>query len=124
MAETAVNFVTDKLIPLLIEEVKLQRGVHGQVQLIKQELETIQSFLRDADAKAEREETNSVLKNWVKQVRKVALRKSLQVHEKTEPFALCLRPHRHILLLQPATILSLKSPSLECLLLFDFAVGP
>ena len=56
MAEIAVNIVIDKLLPLLDEEARLLGGVHTQVEDIKTELLYIQAFLKDADAKGEKED--------------------------------------------------------------------
>ncbi|KAM1780651.1 hypothetical protein FF1_041778 [Malus domestica] len=57
MAEQIVCFVIDKLIQLLITtEANLSRDVSKEVGFIKNELESIRSFLKDADAKAAAEE--------------------------------------------------------------------
>ncbi|KAL4618472.1 hypothetical protein ACB092_06G013100 [Castanea dentata] len=75
MAETVVSSLIDRLVPLLTQEAKLLRGIHGEVADIKDELESIQSFLKDADARAAAEEESSEgVKTWVKQVREVAFR--------------------------------------------------
>lgn len=74
MAETAVNILIDKLVPLVKEEVSVLGGVHGEINFIKNQLELIQAYIKDADEKAERAETSSVVKVWVKQVREVAYR--------------------------------------------------
>ena len=73
MADTAVSPLIARLISLLTEEAKLLRGIHGEVADIKDELESIQFFLKDADARAAAEEDISDgVKTWVKQVRDVA----------------------------------------------------
>uniref|UniRef100_A0A2N9HXF7 Rx N-terminal domain-containing protein n=1 Tax=Fagus sylvatica TaxID=28930 RepID=A0A2N9HXF7_FAGSY len=73
MADTAVSPLIARLISLLTEEAKLLRGIHGEVADIKDELESIQIFLKDADARAAAEEDISDgAKTWVKQVREVA----------------------------------------------------
>ncbi|KAF3967636.1 hypothetical protein CMV_008373 [Castanea mollissima] len=75
MAETAVSPLINGLVPLLTQEAKLLRGIHREVADIKDELESIQSFLKDADARAAAEEdTSGGVKTWVKQVREVAFR--------------------------------------------------
>ncbi|XP_017984777.1 PREDICTED: disease resistance protein RPM1 [Theobroma cacao] len=74
MAEVAVSLVLERLIPLLNQEVKLLRGVHREVEDIKVELEFISSFLRDADAKAAKEDDNNGLRTWVKHTREAAFR--------------------------------------------------
>ncbi|CAJ2639918.1 unnamed protein product [Trifolium pratense] len=73
MAEIAVSLVVDQLLPLLREEAKLLRGVHKEFADIKDELESIQAFLKDADKRAVSAEGEGV-KTWVKQVREVAFR--------------------------------------------------
>nr|XP_023871995.1 disease resistance protein RPM1-like [Quercus suber] len=75
MAETVVSSLIDRLVPLLTQEAKLLRGIHGEVADIKDELESIQSFLKDADARAAAEEdTSEGVKTWVKQLTEVAFR--------------------------------------------------
>ncbi|KAF3456665.1 hypothetical protein FNV43_RR01319 [Rhamnella rubrinervis] len=75
MAETAVGLVVDQLIPMLTQEASLLRGIHSQVGDIKDELQSIRCFLRDADRKAESESDHTRrdgVKAWVEQLRKVA----------------------------------------------------
>ncbi|KAL7176842.1 hypothetical protein ACSBR2_030227 [Camellia fascicularis] len=72
MAETAVNSAIQYLGPLLARELELLRGVSKQIVSIKAELEHIQSFLKDAESRAET--GNESVKIWVKQVRQVAYR--------------------------------------------------
>ncbi|WJX31579.1 hypothetical protein P8452_19993 [Trifolium repens] len=77
MAEIAVSLVVEQLLPLLREEAKLLRGVHKEFADIKDELESIQAFLKDADRRAvsaEGDNTGEGVKTWVKQVREVAFR--------------------------------------------------
>ncbi|GMY30823.1 disease resistance protein RPM1-like [Fagus crenata] len=75
MAETVVSPLIDKLISILTQEAELLSGIDGEVADIKDELESIQSFLKDADARAAAEEDMSEgVKTWVKQLREVALR--------------------------------------------------
>ncbi|KAM2281508.1 hypothetical protein ACFX1S_042100 [Malus domestica] len=75
MAEQIVCFVIDKLIQLLITtEANLSRNVRKEVSFIRGELQTIGSFLKDADAQAaaDGESTNDSVKTWVNQVREAA----------------------------------------------------
>ncbi|CAN6565063.1 unnamed protein product [Malus baccata var. baccata] len=75
MAEQIVCSVIDKLIQLLITtEANLSREVRKEVSFIRGELQTIGSFLKDADAKAaaDGERTNDSVKTWVNQVREAA----------------------------------------------------
>ncbi|KAM4102581.1 hypothetical protein ACJW30_06G012000 [Castanea mollissima] len=72
MAESAVSLVIQNLIPLLIEEANSLKGVHEEVTSIRREMEMIQSFLKDVDIKAEKDDKSNVAKTWVKQVREEA----------------------------------------------------
>ncbi|GAY47139.1 hypothetical protein CUMW_102360, partial [Citrus unshiu] len=78
MAEAAVNLVIETLGSLLVQEINLLGSTKQEVQSIKNELESIRSFLKDADAReaAEEEEgeSNEGVKTWVKQVREEAFR--------------------------------------------------
>ncbi|GMY32520.1 disease resistance protein RPM1-like [Fagus crenata] len=69
MAESAVRLVIKYLVPLLVQEARLLKGIHEKVRSIKDELEIIQSVLKDADARAEIGGMSNVEKAWVKQVR-------------------------------------------------------
>ncbi|KAL5979280.1 hypothetical protein ACLOJK_019178 [Asimina triloba] len=64
MAESAVNFLIECMGPLLVDEVKLLKGVRGEARKIRDELESMRAFLRDADAK---EHCNEGIKTWVRQ---------------------------------------------------------
>ncbi|KAF3942935.1 hypothetical protein CMV_030458 [Castanea mollissima] len=70
MAETIISSLIDRLVSLLTQEAELLRGIDGEVVDIKDELRSIQSFLKDADARAAAEadmgESESV-KEWVAQ---------------------------------------------------------
>ncbi|RHN67257.1 putative P-loop containing nucleoside triphosphate hydrolase, leucine-rich repeat domain, L [Medicago truncatula] len=73
----AVSLVVDQLLPLLRKEAKLLRGVHKEFAEIKDELASIQAFLKDADkraAGADGDNTNEGVKIWVKQLREAAFR--------------------------------------------------
>lgn len=48
----AMSLVVDQLLPLLREEAKLLRSIHKEFADIKDELESIQAFLKDADKKS------------------------------------------------------------------------
>lgn len=69
MAESAVSLVVDKLLPLLTQEVKLLKGVHDELVGVKDELEVIRAFLKDADSKAEKEGIGEGVKVLVNQIR-------------------------------------------------------
>ena len=72
MAESAASLVIQNLLPLLITEAKLLKGFHEEVTSIKREMEMIQSFLKDADIRAEKDDMSNVAKTLVKQVREEA----------------------------------------------------
>ncbi|KAK7316621.1 hypothetical protein RJT34_00223 [Clitoria ternatea] len=74
MAEMAVSFAIDRLLPLVREEVNLLKGIHKDFADIKRELEHIQAFIKDADRKAaaEGENAGEGVKVWVKEVRETA----------------------------------------------------
>jgi disease resistance protein RPM1 len=76
MADMAVSFAIDKLLPFLKEEINLLKGVPKEFADIKDDLENIQAFLKDADKKAAAQEPNisEMEKKWVKQMREVAFR--------------------------------------------------
>ncbi|GAY47804.1 hypothetical protein CUMW_107160 [Citrus unshiu] len=87
MAEAAVNFAIETLGPLLVEEIRLWGGVKKEVQSIKSELESLGSFLKDADARAAVEELEGggeeSVRTWVKQLRDEAYRIEDVIHEYT-----------------------------------------
>ena len=62
MAESVVSLVIQNLGLLLITEAKLLKGIHEEVTSIKHEMEMIQSFLKDADIRAEKDDTSNVAK--------------------------------------------------------------
>jgi disease resistance protein RPM1 len=64
-----VTLVINKLVQLIVHESKLLRGVHQQVVDIRDELESIQCFLKDIDKGGDLQDG---VKTWVKQVREVA----------------------------------------------------
>jgi disease resistance protein RPM1 len=65
MAETAVSLVLD----YLVQEARLLGGIHDEVASIRAELEMIQSFIKDADARADKEGVSNVARTWVRQAR-------------------------------------------------------
>ncbi|AES70484.1 disease resistance protein (CC-NBS-LRR class) family protein [Medicago truncatula] len=72
----AVSFAIDQLLPLLTQEVNLLKGVPKEFEDIKDEFESIQAFLKDADrrAAADGDNTSEGVKTWVKQLRVAAFR--------------------------------------------------
>ncbi|XP_027343095.1 disease resistance protein RPM1-like [Abrus precatorius] len=75
MAETAVSFALEQMLQLLHEKGTLIGEVHKEFVEIKDELESIQAFLKDADRRAS-DEGNSKdgIKIWVKQLRELSFR--------------------------------------------------
>ncbi|XP_043700167.1 disease resistance protein RPM1-like [Telopea speciosissima] len=69
MADSAVGFLLGKFDRLLQDELRLLgQELHSEFRYIKDELETMQAVLRDANAWAEADETT---KAWIKQVKSV-----------------------------------------------------
>lgn len=64
----ALQFALQKLDSLLVKEQQLLRGVDTGVKDIRDELECIKSFLREADAR----EGRDGMRTWVNQVREIA----------------------------------------------------
>ncbi|KAM4102586.1 hypothetical protein ACJW30_06G012300 [Castanea mollissima] len=92
MAESAVSLVIQNLAPLLITEAKLLKGIHEEVTNIKPEMKMIQSFLKDADIRAEKDDMSNVAKTRVKQVREEAYHIEDVIDECILHFA--KQPHR------------------------------
>ena len=67
-----MSIVLDRLISFLGAEVKLFGRLKEEVEDIQIELDYIACFLREADSRAGKEDSNSGLKLWVKHVREVA----------------------------------------------------
>jgi len=88
MAEIAVSLVIDQLLPLLREEANLLRGIHKEFSDTKDELESIQAFLKDADKRAA---TTEGVKIWVKQVREAAFR----IEDIIDDYLIYVRQHPH-----------------------------
>ncbi|KAK9032243.1 hypothetical protein V6N11_056517 [Hibiscus sabdariffa] len=74
MAELAACLVKDKLTSLLCEDLELLRGGHEEVEDIKVELDFITCFLKEADARAARDQDSDSIITWVKLVRETAFR--------------------------------------------------
>uniref|UniRef100_A0A803LU82 Disease resistance protein RPM1-like n=1 Tax=Chenopodium quinoa TaxID=63459 RepID=A0A803LU82_CHEQI len=72
MTQAVVSLVIQNLVPLLVDEATFLSGIHREVAQIKGELESIHSYVRDADAKAEKDAINYGAKTWVNQLREVA----------------------------------------------------
>nr|XP_015896475.2 disease resistance protein RPM1-like [Ziziphus jujuba var. spinosa] len=72
MAECAVTTVSEKLIDLLVHKTQLFRRVHREAKALIDELEIIQCFLKDAEARLEKGGMIDGVKTWVKQVIEIA----------------------------------------------------
>ncbi|KAM1060111.1 hypothetical protein TB1_024072 [Malus domestica] len=69
MAESAVQFLLDKVAPLFENDLQLLGGVREEIVYLRGELERMTAFLRVADAF---EESDEEVKVWVNQVRDIA----------------------------------------------------
>ncbi|KAF5200085.1 Disease resistance protein [Thalictrum thalictroides] len=69
MAESVVAFVVEKLGDLLLQKAAVLHELQDQVEDLKKELMWIQCFLRDAEAKQEKDER---VRLWVSEIRQVA----------------------------------------------------
>ncbi|XXG48934.1 hypothetical protein AAC387_Pa02g3254 [Persea americana] len=68
MAETAVGFLLQTLGFLVLHEASLLRGFRTNISEIQRELQSMRSFLKDAD-KRERSDDGDGVRTWVEQVR-------------------------------------------------------
>ena len=91
MTETAVTLVIDKLFQLLVQEANLLRGVHKEIVSIRDELESIKCFLKDAEARTEKGDLHDGVKIWVKQVREAAY----HIEDVIDEYILHIAQHRH-----------------------------
>ncbi|KAK6152965.1 hypothetical protein DH2020_012604 [Rehmannia glutinosa] len=69
MAEAAFSFAVQKLGQLTIQKVGFLQGVEAQVKWLKDELETMQCFLKDA---AEKQADNQSIRKWISDIRDLA----------------------------------------------------
>ncbi|PON31335.1 NB-ARC domain, LRR domain containing protein [Parasponia andersonii] len=72
MADSVVASVIEKLLQL--QEKELFKGVNQDIRVLIDGLGNIQCFLKDAEARSEKEHTNVPVKNWLKQVTEEANR--------------------------------------------------
>lgn len=75
MADAVVSFALEQAFQLLREEAVLLRGVYKDFSDIKDELESIKVFLKDADTRAADEAdttNNDGVRAWVKQLREAS----------------------------------------------------
>jgi disease resistance protein RPM1 len=69
MADGAVSFLLDKLTTILLQKASLLGDARDKIEEIKLELESMKSFLRDAERRKEKSDS---VETWVRQVREVA----------------------------------------------------
>ncbi|KAA8533109.1 hypothetical protein F0562_033358 [Nyssa sinensis] len=89
MAMIAVQMVLEKLTTMLAEEAQLLGGIRNGVDELRDDLESMKSFLQDAEA---RSETNQGIRTWVKQVTDAAY----DTEDVLEVFLLLLSPPRGV----------------------------
>ena len=70
MADAVVSYAIQKIGDAIINEARFLESIRQQAEDLKRELTWIDSFLRDADAKARG--GNKLIQDWVKEVRKAA----------------------------------------------------
>ncbi|XP_062160716.1 disease resistance protein RPM1-like [Alnus glutinosa] len=87
MTEIVVTLVINELVQLIVHESKLLRGVHQEVVDIRDELESIQCFLKDVD----KGDLQDGFKTWVKQVREVAY----HIEDVIDEYVLHMAQRRH-----------------------------
>ncbi|XP_057802245.1 disease resistance protein RPH8A-like [Salvia miltiorrhiza] len=68
-AEAAISAAVELLGDQLIQKVKSLRGVEGKVELLREELKRMQSFLKDANKKQFEDER---VRNWISDIRELA----------------------------------------------------
>ncbi|OIV89106.1 hypothetical protein TanjilG_27608 [Lupinus angustifolius] len=93
MMETAVSFVGDKLLPLLLKLVKAINEVPKDVAEITKELQNIQDFINEEDRRAGTEEhkTRDRRKEKVKQLKEQTFR----IEDVTEDYMINEEQHSH-----------------------------
>ncbi|KAI9162446.1 hypothetical protein LWI28_027441 [Acer negundo] len=69
MAESAIIYVSQSLSDLLVRKVEFLKGVREQVEWLRDELQWMQCFLKDADAKQEEDQR---VRNWMTEIRNAA----------------------------------------------------
>lgn len=82
----AVQIVLEKLASLVTDETYLLGGVHREISELRDDLNSMKSFLQDAEAESE---SSQVVKTWVNQVRDVAC----DTEDALEEFMLRFQPH-------------------------------
>ncbi|KAL0414067.1 UNVERIFIED_CONTAM: putative disease resistance protein [Sesamum radiatum] len=71
MAEAVASMALETLQDLLIERVKVLRGVGGQVDNVRRQLNTMHCFLKDASKRQDTDDSETI-HNWVSELRDLA----------------------------------------------------
>lgn len=69
MADGAINFLLDRLATILTQNASLLGDARNEIEEIKLELESMRSFLGDAER---RKDVSELVETWVRQVREVS----------------------------------------------------
>ncbi|RWR73945.1 disease resistance protein RPM1-like protein [Cinnamomum micranthum f. kanehirae] len=69
MAESAVDFLLQTLGSLVRQEASLLQGLRGNINEIQHELQSMRSFLKDADRRKRSDDDDDGVRTWVDQVR-------------------------------------------------------
>ncbi|KAL8544584.1 hypothetical protein ACS0TY_004969 [Phlomoides rotata] len=72
MADAAISFAVEKLGDALIKKVCFLIGVEDQVRWVKDELQSMQCFLKDAAEKQGNNGYGNLVRKWISDVREVA----------------------------------------------------
>ncbi|KAG8387430.1 hypothetical protein BUALT_Bualt02G0020600 [Buddleja alternifolia] len=73
MVDQVSQIALETIRDLLVEEVRFLSGVGGEVEEVEMELKTIHNFLKDADARADRYDSN-IVRTWVDNLKKLSLK--------------------------------------------------
>ncbi|KAL8544589.1 hypothetical protein ACS0TY_004986 [Phlomoides rotata] len=85
MADAAITFAVEKLGDALMNKVSFLKGVEGQVRWVRDELQSMRCFLKDA---AEKQGHDERIRQWISEVRGVAQ----DAEDVIEIFTLCKEP--------------------------------
>ncbi|KAK0570362.1 hypothetical protein LWI29_000020 [Acer saccharum] len=55
MAKSVITYATQRLIEVLVKKAKFLKGVRGEVEWLRDELQRMHVFLKDADSKQEKD---------------------------------------------------------------------
>ncbi|KAL9142736.1 hypothetical protein ABFS82_14G190600 [Erythranthe guttata] len=69
MAEVAISFTVEKLGSMLVHKVAFLQGVAKEVKWLKEELQRMQCFLKDAE---EKQGNDELIRKWISDIRDVA----------------------------------------------------